>query len=99
MNLVGRDEAEAIASLVWRIAFEEGYSLEEWADLLESLKTLPPRKAIWRFQELAEKEVEEAQSTSSEDEKKYRSVEGIMQIPMHRIAYPSFRSSGQGSQL
>jgi hypothetical protein len=42
MNLVGRDEAEAIASLVWRIAFEEGYSLEEWADLLESLKTLPP---------------------------------------------------------
>jgi hypothetical protein len=84
---------------VWRIAFEEGYSLEEWADLLKSLKILPLRKAIWRFQELAEKEVEEVQSTSSEDEKKYRSVEGIIQIPRHRIAYPSPRSSGRGSQL
>ncbi|MEM1610311.1 MAG: hypothetical protein QXQ57_01530 [Sulfolobales archaeon] len=54
-DLVGKDEAEAIASLVWRIAFGEGYTLDQWADLLESLKTLSPWEAIWRFQELAEK--------------------------------------------
>ncbi len=39
-TLVGRDEAEEIASLVWRIAFGEGYSLDEWASLLESLSIL-----------------------------------------------------------
>ncbi|MEM4969644.1 MAG: hypothetical protein QXE01_00155 [Sulfolobales archaeon] len=41
-DLVGMDEAEAIASLVWRIAFGEGYSLDQWADLLESLKISSP---------------------------------------------------------
>ncbi|MEM1606456.1 MAG: hypothetical protein QXW41_09450 [Fervidicoccaceae archaeon] len=54
-ELVGRDEAEGIASLVWRIAFGEGYSLDQWADLLESLKILSPWECIWRFQELVEK--------------------------------------------
>ena len=53
--LVGRGEAEAIASLVWRIAFGEGYSLDEWAELLRSLSILSPWECIWRFQELVEK--------------------------------------------
>ena len=53
--LVGKETAERIASLVWRIAFGEGYTLEEWASLLERLKTLSPWECIWRFQELAEK--------------------------------------------
>jgi hypothetical protein len=48
-------EAERIASLVWRIAFGEGYSLDEWAGLLESLTLLSPWECVWRFQELAEK--------------------------------------------
>lgn len=52
-ELVGKDEAERIASLIWRIAFGEGYTLEEWADLLEGLKTLSPWECVWRFQELA----------------------------------------------
>lgn len=55
VELVGREMAERIASLAWRIAFGEGYTLEEWADLLESLKILSPWECIWRFQELVEK--------------------------------------------
>lgn len=54
-ELVGREEAERIAALVWRIAYGEGYTLGEWAGLLESLKTLSPWDCVWRFQELAEK--------------------------------------------
>ena len=54
-ELVGGETAERIASLVWRIAFGEGYSLDEWASLLERLKTLSPWECIWRFQRLAEK--------------------------------------------
>ncbi len=54
-KLVGREEAERIASLVWKICFGEDYSLEEWARLLESLTLLSPWECIWRFQELAEK--------------------------------------------
>ncbi len=52
-TMVGRDEAEEIASLVWRIAFGEGYSLDEWASLLESLSILSPWECIWIFQDLA----------------------------------------------
>jgi len=55
VELVGREEAERIASLVWRIVYGEGYSLEEWAGLLESLTILSPWECIWRFQELAGK--------------------------------------------
>lgn len=55
VKLVGREEAERIASLVWRIAFGEGYTLDEWASLLKSLKVLSPWECIWKFQELAEK--------------------------------------------
>ncbi len=47
--------AERIASLVWRMCFGEGYSLEEWASILEKLRTLSPWECIWRFQELVEK--------------------------------------------
>ena len=54
-ELVGREVAERIASLVWRIAFGEGYTLGEWASLLESLSVLSPWECVWRFQELAEK--------------------------------------------
>ena len=54
-KLVGREEAERIASLVWRIAYGEGYSLDEWAGLLRSLTILSPWECIWRFQELAER--------------------------------------------
>jgi hypothetical protein len=50
-----REEAERIASLVWRIAFGEGYTLEQWADLLRSLSILSPWEAIWRFQNLVER--------------------------------------------
>jgi hypothetical protein len=50
-----REEAEGIASLVWRIAFGEGYTLEQWADLLRSLSILSPWEAIWRFQNLVER--------------------------------------------
>jgi hypothetical protein len=50
-----REEAERIASLVWRIAFGEGYTLEQWADLLRSLSILSPWEAIWRFQDLVER--------------------------------------------
>ena len=35
--------------------FGEGYTLDEWAYLLESLKILSPWECIWRFQELVEK--------------------------------------------
>ena len=52
-ELVGRDEAERIAALVWRIAFGEGYTLDQWADLLESLKS--PWECVWKFRELAGK--------------------------------------------
>jgi hypothetical protein len=56
VELVGsREEAERIASLVWRIAYGEGYTLNEWADLLRSLAILSPWEAIWRFQELVER--------------------------------------------
>jgi len=54
-ELVGRESAEGIAALVWRIAFGEGYTDEEWFKLLESLKILRPWECIWRFQELVEK--------------------------------------------
>ena len=54
-GLVGPEEAEGIASLVWRIAFGEGYTLEEWAGLLERLTILSSWECIWRFQELAER--------------------------------------------
>jgi hypothetical protein len=50
-----REEAERIASLVWRIAFGEGYTLEQWTDLLRSLSILSPWEAIWRFQDLVER--------------------------------------------
>jgi len=53
--LVGREEAERIAALVWKIAFGEGYTLEEWARLLEKLTILSPWEPIWRFQSLVEK--------------------------------------------
>ena len=52
VELVGGEMAERIASLVWGIAFGEGYTLDEWIDLLESLKILSPWGCIWRFQEL-----------------------------------------------
>ena len=55
VELVGGEMADRIASLVWRIVFGEGYSLDEWADLLESLKILSPWEPIWRFQELVER--------------------------------------------
>jgi len=51
--LVGREEAERIAALVWKIAFGEGYTDDEWFNLLESLKILSPWECVWRFQELA----------------------------------------------
>ena len=54
-RLVGRGEAERIASLVWRIAFGEGYNLDEWAGLLGSLTLLSPWECVWRFQELVER--------------------------------------------
>ena len=54
-GLVGWEMAERIASLVWKIAYGEGYTLDEWAGLLKSLKTLSPWECIWRFQELASK--------------------------------------------
>ena len=54
-ELVGREMAEEIASLVWRIAFGEGYTLEEWAGLLERLKILSPWECTWQFQELVER--------------------------------------------
>jgi len=54
-RLVTREEAERIASLVWKIVYGEGYTLDEWANLLESLSTLSPWQCIWRFQELAER--------------------------------------------
>ena len=50
-----REVAERIASLVWRIAFGEGYTVDEWANLLKSLETLSPWECIWRFQELVAK--------------------------------------------
>lgn len=56
-ELVGSEEAKRIASLVWRIAFGEGYTDDEWFKLLEGLKILSPWECIWRFQELAEKEL------------------------------------------
>ncbi len=52
-ELVGGEMAERIASLVWRIAYGEGYTLDQWADLLERLKIHSPWECIWRFQELA----------------------------------------------
>jgi len=52
-ELVGRESAERIAALVWKIAFGEGYTDDEWFNLLESLKILSPWECIWRFQELA----------------------------------------------
>jgi len=55
VRLVGEEEAERIASLVWRIAYGEGYSLEEWARLLSRLKVLSPWTCIWRFQELVDR--------------------------------------------
>ena len=55
VELVGGEMAERIASLVWRIVFGEGYSLDEWADPLESLKILSPWECIWQFQKLVEK--------------------------------------------
>jgi len=54
-ELVGRESTERIASLVWKIAFGEGYTDEEWFRLLESLKILRPWKCIWKIQELASK--------------------------------------------
>jgi len=53
-ELVGPAEAERIACLVWKIAYGEGYTLDEWAQLLTSLRTLSPWECIWRFQTLAE---------------------------------------------
>jgi len=53
-ELIGRGESARIASLVWRIAFGEGYTHKEWTDLLKSLTILSPWKCIWRFQELVE---------------------------------------------
>jgi len=47
------EAAEELARRVWAIAYGEGYTLGEWASLLESLRTLSPWEAIWRFQELA----------------------------------------------
>ena len=55
VELVGREMAEGIAALVWRIALGEGYNLDAWADLREGLKILSPWECIWRFQELVEK--------------------------------------------
>lgn len=56
VELLGsKDEAERIASLVWKIAYGEGYTLDEWAFLLDRLRILSPWKCIWRFQELVEK--------------------------------------------
>jgi len=54
-ELIGREEAERIAVLVWRIAFGEGYTLEEWTKLLEKLTVLSSWEHVWRFQELVEK--------------------------------------------
>jgi hypothetical protein len=56
IKLIGsREEAERLASLAWRIVHGEGYTLDEWASLLESLKMLSPWECIWRFQELVKK--------------------------------------------
>jgi len=53
--LGSRENVERIVALVWRIAFGEGYTDEEWFKLLEGLKILRPWECIWRFQELVEK--------------------------------------------
>jgi hypothetical protein len=52
-RLVGREEALRIASLVWRVAYGEGYTLDKWASLVEGLRTLSPWPCIGRFQYLA----------------------------------------------
>ncbi|PUA33387.1 MAG: hypothetical protein B7O98_02895 [Zestosphaera tikiterensis] len=62
-ELVGLEESKKIASLVWKIAFGEGYIDEEWFKLLESLKILSPWKCIWKFQELAEKGLRKRHNT------------------------------------
>lgn len=54
---IGRamDTQTRIMAPAWRIAFGEGYSLEQWVELLKSLTILKPWIPIWRFQELAMK--------------------------------------------
>ncbi len=66
-GLVGGEMAERIASLSWRIAYGEGYTLDQWAGLLERLKIHSPWEYIWRFQELAGKGLRKKHTTEPAD--------------------------------
>jgi hypothetical protein len=68
IRLLGsRGEAERIASLIWRIAYGEGYTLDQWTDLLKSLSILSPWEAVWRFQSLVEKGLRKRHNEEPED--------------------------------
>ncbi|NPA96038.1 MAG: hypothetical protein GXO32_00365 [Crenarchaeota archaeon] len=54
-KLVGREEAERIVSLVCRIAFGEGYTLDELANLLSLSRPYRRRNASRDSRELASK--------------------------------------------
>ena len=57
--LVGREEAERIASLVWKIALGEGYTFEKRLSLFRTLSTLSPWWCMLRFKELVEEGLRE----------------------------------------
>ena len=56
-RLVGGKEAERVAAFVWRLCMGEGYTLDEWAGLLDRLRILSPWECVLRFQVLVERGV------------------------------------------